>query len=627
MALLSDSQRYLLGLAQHALTMPRMCIQHRPFLTTGAVLVLLPVVAIAYVIARVSCTALYHFVRLHVFHADPFQHVPRPKSSFTPGRLFLGDTSEIHGAVMGVPQRRWFKELNSSVICYRGELYGPRLLVADPLAISHILSSAQSYDFPKTVLDREFLARLIGPGIIVAEGDAHKAQKKVLSPAFSTSAIKDLVPIFWKHARRLTDKLGEMVDGTEGRTQEAMSLSQTELAAKASITGKPVTDITWWLSRTTLDIIGEAGFDEDFGTMAMKDGQAGHEMAESFNSLIGASSNFSPLSIILFILGRYISVFEYARRQINPQTKAMEKLLASMNRVALDIVHRKREQIIRTMEENGLGANGKLRKSDWEDVSAGSKVDILHQMMKTNMSSDVKDSNRLSDDDILAQISNFLLAGHETTATAMSWILFYLAGNLEVQDKVRAEVQEHMSGRNELSYDGINALPWVDAVVRESLRLTPPVFSLQREARVDKVIPLSKPYPREDGKGTFDKLLIPKGMEFIIPIELLNTSEDVWGPDALAFRPQRWFNLPTEVNNDFDFPLHLATFIAGPRGCIGSRFAVIEAKVLLMQLVSVFRFERVLGWTIEPKLSLVTRSRVVGQEKAGPQMPLRISRV
>ncbi|CDW96987.1 hypothetical protein [Sporisorium scitamineum] len=73
--------------------------------------------------------------------------------------------------------------------------------------------------------------------------------------------------------------------------------------------------------------------------------------------------------------------------------------------------------------------------------------------------------------------------------------------------------------------------------------------------------------------------------------------------------------------------MHLMTFISGPRGCIGNRFALAEFKAMLCHLVGNFRFDQVKGWKIEAKQTAVIRSRVVGQEDVGPQMPLRISRI
>ncbi len=99
-----------------------------------------------------------------------------------------------------------------------------------------------------------------------------------------------------------------------------------------------------------------------------------------------------------------------------------------------------------------------------------------------------------------------------------------------------------------------------------------------------------------------------------------------WGPTALQFEPGRWFDVP-KAAKESGFPLHLASFIAGPRGCIGNRFSIAEAKAILVSLISNFRFETVPGWEIEAKQGVVMRSRIVGQESLGMQMPLAISRL
>ncbi len=99
-----------------------------------------------------------------------------------------------------------------------------------------------------------------------------------------------------------------------------------------------------------------------------------------------------------------------------------------------------------------------------------------------------------------------------------------------------------------------------------------------------------------------------------------------WGDDALEFKPERWFDVPDSVKKA-NLPGHTLSFIAGPRVCLGMAFSQVEAKVLLMTLLTRFKFEAVKEWKTEPKAALVTQSFIVGQEQYGNQQPLWVSRL
>ena len=178
------------------------------------------------------------------------------------------------------------------------------------------------------------------------------------------------------------------------------------------------------------------------------------------------------------------------------------------------------------------------------------------------MSSDIKESERLSDDELIGQMCTMIFAGHETTATQLGWILLALSQDQALQKRLRDEVNEYMVGRDELGYEELHSMPLLEAVVKEILRLIPPVHATARSAAEDCVVPLSKDYKTQDGKGTFNSVTLTKGQDFSIPIYLLNTSKEIWGPGALEFKPERWFNLPETVKKA-GFPMEIMTFLAG----------------------------------------------------------------
>jgi cytochrome P450 len=156
-----------------------------------------------------------------------------------------------------------------------------------------------------------------------------------------------------------------------------------------------------------------------------------------------------------------------------------------------------------------------------------------------------------------AQISTFIVAGYDTTSTALTWCLYYLAQNPAIQFKLR---QEALSGTE----DDFTSLPYLDAVVRESTRRAPPVAGIARLVAEDCVIPLEKPiklrkklpfplsllgggsvegsYRNENGEEMIDSVAVKKGQMIYLSIESFNRSKETWGDDAEEFKPERWID-------------------------------------------------------------------------------------
>ncbi|TFY51240.1 hypothetical protein EVG20_g11093 [Dentipellis fragilis] len=250
--------------------------------------------------------------------------------------------------------------------------------------------------------------------------------------------------------------------------------------------------------------------------------------------------------------------------------------------------------------------------------------DLLSLLIRANMGTDLPESYRMEDRDVLSQVPTFLVAGHETTSTGTTWALYALASNPRVQAKLRDEVLSHPSDNPTM--DEVNSLPYLDAVVRESLRLHPPVPATSRVATEDDVIPLEEPVTCRDGVTRKD-FRVSKGDWITIPIRKINKSTKLWGDDALEFKPERWSDVPEAVQAIPSVFSNLFTFIAGPHACIGYRFAVIEMKVLLFTLIRSFEFRLAF-----PQEDLYIKSYIVSRpflrgHPGGASMPLYVSAV
>ena len=179
---------------------------------------------------------------------------------------------------------------------------------------------------------------------------------------------------------------------------------------------------------------------------------------------------------------------------------------------------------------------------------------------------DPETGQRFSDEQLGDEVATMILAGHETTATALFWSLYLLALDPAAQEQVAAEARAvGMAGTPE-----IERLKFTRAVLDETMRLYPPAFLIARAAR---------------GADTLaGQAVKPRDVVLIAPW-LLHRHEKLW-PDPNAFMPQR-FLPPSPPPERFAY----LPFGAGPRICIGAHFALVEATLALAKLIGTFRIE------------------------------------
>ncbi|KAG5637254.1 hypothetical protein H0H81_005254 [Sphagnurus paluster] len=171
---------------------------------------------------------------------------------------------------------------------------------------------------------------------------------------------------------------------------------------------------------------------------------------------------------------------------------------------------------------------------------------------------EASERDRLDDDEVLRQhirltyatrTRTLIFAATDTTSNALSRILWLLADDPEAQEKLRRELREVRDRNEDIPYDELVALPYLDAVCRETLRLYPPISVVSRKARNDIMIPLSTPLKGIDGRD-IQEIVVPKNT--VIMVSILNTNRDpaIWGPDAHEWKPERWLSpLPDTVIN------------------------------------------------------------------------------
>jgi len=239
---------------------------------------------------------------------------------------------------------------------------------------------------------------------------------------------------------------------------------------------------------------------------------------------------------------------------------------------------------------------GKVRAFEQGDEAVarqfGRGKDIISILMKENMKA--SDEDRLGENEVIGQMNTFIFAAMDTTSSAMARLLHLLSKHPAIQDKLRQELMEAKRQKDgqDLSYDELIALPYLDAICRETLRLYAPVPNVFRIARQHYVIPLLKPVKGVDG-SEMHEVAIPNGTLVVVSNANANKNPDLWGKDANEWKPERWFSpLPAELM-DAHIPgvySHLMTFIGGGRSCIGFKFSQLEMKVVISILVENFIF-------------------------------------
>lgn len=195
------------------------------------------------------------------------------------------------------------------------------------------------------------------------------------------------------------------------------------------------------------------------------------------------------------------------------------------------------------------------------------KGDLLYMLMESRYedTGEAMSNNLLRD-----EIMTIFLAGHETTATALTWTFYLISQHPEVYKKIKKEIDE-VVGKGEFMFQHFEQLKYTKACLDESMRLYPPVWGIGRKATEDNMV------------GDF---MIKKDIDVTISIYHAHHHPDYWKNPEM-FDPERWETEEVKQMDKFTyFP-----FGAGPRMCIGNNFAIMEAEIIMVKVIQNFSFE------------------------------------
>ncbi|CAE6369612.1 unnamed protein product [Rhizoctonia solani] len=448
----------------------------------------------------------------------------------------------------GPPAAGWIKGhfsklIGASSIEFQEDIiakYGPTLklnggfgdefiFTADPSFMHHVLVKERA-KFERTDGGVLVLRSVFGGGLLAQRGSEHRAHRKLLNP----------MPIFMGIAK-------QTCEGVKKDLKESKSPSKE-------------VDVFSWATVAALELVGEAGLGYSLGSFTGE--------RNEYNVAI------KSVSLFFSKMGPFMKVLPYVYHIGTPSIRRWMLNRIPFNDVqqlrnAVKIQNEQAEEVIRTRQ---------VLISAGDDLStqAGRGRDIMTLLMKAN---EAEGSEfHVSRQEMVGHMNTFVFAGHETTSTAVARILDVLADRPHVQVKLRDEIRQYFEkNTSDTHYEGLLELPYLDGI-----DVSAPFAKLSGVIR----------YPVETPRGKLTSIPIKKGTRIFISISASNRYTKIWGERAHEFLPERWIG--TKIEEVVQPGIHIPgiySSIAGSHACIGFKFAIMEIKVMIAELVKSFKFE------------------------------------
>ncbi|KAI6026788.1 cytochrome P450 [Pisolithus microcarpus] len=464
-----------------------------------------------------------------------------------------------------------------------------RIILCDPKAVAYLFSR-DTRSYVGTPGHKAAVARTIGKGLLWAEGESHRRQRRSMAASFNSTAVRNSSCAIHK----TVDKL--------------KAVWQASIDANGS--GSVVLDVQKWMNYVSLDAFGIAGFSYDFGSL---DGKPNSMISVLDAFAAPSTQSFWDKSVLLLS-----NFFPFAWNVPTSRGKMLDELRVRMSEICEIIIDNAAKE---------------------QEEASNQRTSTIDSLLKAE---DEDSGQRITREEVLAQMRVLFIASHETTASThrrsgvicpviirssllvtMTWALFELARHPDIQTKLREEL---LSFGGEPSYDQLTTgFPYLDAVVQETLRFRPAAQERVRQANEYDVIPLSEPVQTKSGE-VVDSIAVERGTVIGISIPCMNRSEAIWGPDAKVFKPERWLEPDgiTKKAQEVKGHRHVLTFSDGPRTCIGKLFAVAEIKMVILTVIKNFVLEMRDGpdTKVEMTRGIKMRPKVSGED--GIKVPLRV---
>ncbi|KAA8490514.1 Cytochrome P450 97B3, chloroplastic [Porphyridium purpureum] len=446
--------------------------------------------------------------------------------------------------------------------------FGPKVffVVSDPAMTRFILRDNPTY-YDKGVL-AEILEPIMGKGLIPADFETWKKRRRVIAPGFHMKWLDRMTRLFGECTDELLQELDRVA--SRGVVSSTGSVKQ-QLGSKAQAKQSNVIDMETAFCSCSLDIIGKAVFNYEFGSVTNE--------SPIIKAVYRCLREAEHRSTFLFPYWKieFLNWVIPRQRKFRRDMKIISDQLDELIQLAVD-----------SRDESDLSA---LESRDYDVIKDPSMLRFL-----VDLRGEQATCSQLRDD-----LITLLTAGHETTAALLTWALCEIARNPHVLSKLREEIDTILPDRKMPTMSDVKALQYTRRVLAETLRMYPQPPVLIRRALKDHTIPA--------GTSKMDLKLL-RGNDLFISLYTLHRHPDLW-ENPNRFDPDRWTReftnpavkdwkgykpnpneaslYPNEINSDYAF----MPFGAGPRKCVGDQFAMLEATVCLAMTLREFDFEHV----------------------------------
>ncbi|KAG2150531.1 cytochrome P450 [Suillus clintonianus] len=466
-------------------------------------------------------------------------------------------------------------------------LYGEVVYLSDPLALYHVIVKDQHiFEEPDVFIMNN--KATFGDGLIATIGEQHRKQRKLLNPVFSTTNMRELLPTLQPIAHKLTSIVASKLPD-DGSYKEI--------------------DMLPLLSRSALDGVCQAILGYPSNTLDAAENDEYTEALRKISPLISSLMYFRPLVPMAM---RYFSSY-WIKKLVDVVTmpwiptermkdvREMRRIIEIMDNGSKKAFAEKKAAL-----ETAATLPPTDAQSEVDDHKPSGGKDMMDIMLKANTAS--SSSERLTDAELLGQMNVMVFAGLDTTTSALSRCVYLLAKNPLAQARLRSEIRdaisptslsqdgatvfEHENPLLNLSYDTLMNLPFLDGVVRETLRLYPSLPHMGRKVTKATTLPLQFPVRSSSG-AEISTIAVHEKAFIVISILAANRNRTIWGDDANEWKPERWLSSDAAapilgVKDGIRYPgvySNMMTFLGGSRSCIGFKFAEMEMKEILAALM------------------------------------------
>ncbi|XP_066257306.1 cytochrome P450 4g15 [Euwallacea similis] len=435
---------------------------------------------------------------------------------------------------------------------------GPRLLIflTDPRDIEIILSSHVHIDKSP---EYRFFKPWLGDGLLISTGQKWRAHRKLIAPTFHLNVLKSFIDLFNKNSRETVAKLEKEI-GREFDCHDYMSEATVEILLETAM----------GVNKKTQD---QSGYDYAMAVMKLCD----------ILHLRQTKLWFRPDFIF-----NLTSTFKYQKQLINVihslTRKVIQKKKADFERgirgstaeVPEEVKTQKYEKIdapSNALEGTSYGQAAGL-KDDLDvddDVGEKKRMAFLDLLIEASQNGVV-----INDEEIKEQVDTIMFEGHDTTAAGSSFFLCQMAAHPDIQERVIQEIDEIFQGSDRpATFADTLEMKFLERCLLETLRLFPPVPIIARQLQQDVELTSNPDH------------VLPVGATIIIGTFKVHRLKEIYGPNCDQFDPDNFLPEKAAARHYYSF----IPFSAGPRSCVGRKYAMLKLKILLSTILRNYRIK------------------------------------